>query len=155
MKIRVSPIAWGIIAGSILVLTEVFFDFSPPSAYVLCLSCHLRDLINTLVSENSGTYFPVSNIANYALMLTSPLFIVGSLIASILGGEFKIIKAAKPFRMLIYGATFMLTGILFFGCPGRFFLRAGYGDIYGIAGAAGVIAGIFAVTKIYKQLSTR
>jgi hypothetical protein len=144
------PWIFGIIAGSIFVLADALFPISPPSAYAFCLSCHVRDLVNTALNGLLHCRFQVTEVAGRALMLTSPGVLLGAFIAARVYGEARPRAADRPLLLTGLGFLVMTIGIVIFGCPTRIVLRAGYGEIYGIVALAGMFAGIAAATILMK-----
>ena len=147
------PWIFGIIAGSLFVLVEVVFSFYPPGAYVFCLSCHTRDLINTLSNWFFQAGFQVAAVGKQALMLTSPAVLAGAFIAVFVFKERRLQKAEKPLLFFILGFSIMIIGILIFGCPTRLLLRSGYGDLYGIGAVLAMLGGIAAGTALLRWRS--
>ena len=150
----VKPWVFGIAAGSLLVAADAVFRIAPPSAYSFCLSCHARDLVNTVANALFGARWQVTEVAQRALMLTSPGVLLGALIAARVFGERRVRRADKPVLFAALGFLVMTTGILIFGCPTRIALRAGYGEFYGIVALVGLLAGT-AVTTILMALGLR
>lgn len=142
------PWIFGIIAGTLFVLVEVIFSFYPPGAYAFCLSCHTRDLINTLSNWFFQTGFQVAAVGKQALMLTSPAVLLGAFLAAYFFRERRLQKAERPLLFFVLGFSIMIIGILIFGCPTRLLLRSGYGDLYGIAAVLAMLGGIFAGTAL-------
>ncbi len=149
------PWIFGVLAGSLFVLADVVFPISPPSAYAFCLSCHVRDLVNTVVNSVFLTRFQATEVASRALMLTSPGVLVGALVAARLNREIRPRKADKPLLSAALGFLVMTIGIVIFGCPTRIVLRAGYGEIYGIVALLGMSGGIAAATLLMRLRSAR
>ena len=84
----VKPWIFGIIAGAMVVLAEAFAGLYPPAAYSFCLTCHTRDLVNTLVNGLFGAHFQTTVISRRVLMLSSPAVLIGAFAAAALNGEF-------------------------------------------------------------------
>jgi hypothetical protein len=145
------PWIFGVAAGSLFVVAEVVLGTYPPSAYAFCLTCHARDLVNTIVNAFFNTRFQATEVAGRALMLTSPGVLIGALLAARVNGEIRPRKADVPLRSAILGFLVMTIGIVIFGCPTRLMLRAGYGEIYGIIAVLGMFGGI-AVSTIFMKL---
>jgi hypothetical protein len=146
----VKPWIFGVVAGTIFVLADAVLPISPPSAYAFCLSCHVRDLVNTVVNAVVHSRFQVTEVAGRALLLTSPGVLLGAFIAARLYGEARPRKADRPLLFAALGFLVMVIGIVIFGCPTRIVLRAGYGEVYGIVALAGMFAGIAAATVLMK-----
>jgi hypothetical protein len=139
-----------VVAGSIFVLADAAFPISPPSAYAFCLSCHVRDLVNTVLNAVIHTRFQVTEVAGRALLLTSPGVLLGAFIAARVYGEARPRKADRPLLLAVLGFLMMTIGIVIFGCPTRIVLRAGYGEVYGIVALAGMFIGITGATILMK-----
>jgi hypothetical protein len=148
------PWIFGIAAGVLVVMLPVILPVRFPSSYTFCLSGHSRDLINGVINWFSGLYLPQTFISRKVLLLTSPAVIAGAYIASAVYGERRRVRASKPLYSLFAGAAVMLIGITIFGCPTRLIIRAGYGDIYGIAAAVSLFAGT-AAASIFIKLKWR
>jgi hypothetical protein len=149
------PWIFGVAAGSLFVGAEVLFPISPPSAYAFCLSCHVRDLLNTVMNTLFHTRFLATEVGSRALTLTSPGVLLGALIAARINGEVRPRRADRPILSLALGFLVMIIGITIFGCPTRIVLRAGYGEIYGIVALIGMFAGIAVTTGIMKWRARR
>jgi hypothetical protein len=147
------PWIFGVLAGSLFVMAEAVFPISPPSAYAFCLSCHVRDLVNTVVNAVFHSRFQATEVASRALMLTSPGVLVGALLAARVNREIRPRKADKPLLFAALGFLVMTIGIVIFGCPTRIVLRAGYGETYGIVALVGMFGGIAAATFLMKLRS--
>ena len=92
------PWIFGVVAGTIFVLGEVLFNIAPPSAYAFCLSCHTRDLVNTLINAVFTRNLQTALIARRFFMVTSPAVLLGALAAARLTGEQRIQPADRPLR---------------------------------------------------------
>jgi hypothetical protein len=149
-KRYLKPWIFGVAAGCIFVLADALLPISPPSAYAFCLSCHVRDLVNTALNAVIHSRFQVTEVAGRALLLTSPGVLAGAFIAARVHGEAKPRKADRPLLLAGLGFLVMTIGILIFGCPTRIVLRAGYGEIYGIVALAGMGVGIAGTTLLVK-----
>jgi hypothetical protein len=146
----VKPWVFGVSAGALFVLAELIFGISPPSAYAFCLSCHVRDLVNTLVNAVFAARWQVTEVAARGLLLTSPGVLLGAFVAARIYGENRPRKADRPVLFAALGFLVMIIGILIFGCPTRIVLRAGYGEFYGIVALAGMFAGITVSTLLMR-----
>ena len=151
----VKPWIFGIIAGAMVVLAEAFAGLYPPAAYSFCLTCHTRDLVNTLVNGLFGTHFQTTVISRRVLMLSSPAVLIGAFAAAASNGEFNRQKSSAPFLFFFYGALIMCIGILIFGCPTRIVIRTGYGDLFGIAALTGMTGGIWLATLLIRRRWSR
>jgi hypothetical protein len=146
------PWVFGVLAGSLVVLAEAFANLYPPAAYSFCLTCHTRDLVNTLLGSMFPGPFQTTLLARRVLMVTSPAVLLGGFLASRWSGEFKKQKSSRPLVFALYGFIVMTVGILIFGCPTRIAIRTGYGDLYGIAALAAMVLGIWASTFFLRAI---
>ena len=154
-KWYLKPWLFGIIAGVIFVSVEAVFNFYPPSAYTFCLSCHARDLVNTVVNMLFEARFQTSAISGRVLMVTSPAVVFGAFLSSRLFKEQRRQKRTRPMLFFAYGFIVMISGLIIFGCPTRIIIRSGYGDLYGIAALIGMFAGIWVGTMLLKYSAGR
>ncbi|MBN2324836.1 MAG: hypothetical protein JXQ30_13975 [Spirochaetes bacterium] len=153
-RMYIKPWIFGVCAGIMFVSAEAFLKFYPPACYSFCLTCHVRDLVNTVTNVLFGTRFETAYLARKALMLTSPGLLVGAFVASRLFGEYRRIRKSRPLLYFLAGFTVMILGILIFGCPTRIVMRAGYGDLYGVTALFGLFAGVYIGMLIMKRLKT-
>ena len=149
------PWIFGIIAGVMIVLAEAFAGLYPPAAYSFCLTCHTRDLVNTVVNGMFGAHFQTTILSRRVLMLTSPSVLIGAFIAASAYAEFNRQKSRRPLLFFLYGAVIMILGILIFGCPTRIVIRTGYGELFGIVALAGMMSGIWLATIIMRRKWSR
>jgi hypothetical protein len=147
---HLKPWIFGLIAGLLFVGAEVLFGIYPPSAYAFCLACHVRDLVNTALGALDGARFQTTMIAKRALMLTSPGVLLGAFLAARVFREQRVLPARRGWAYFLLGFAVMTVGIVIFGCPTRIVLRAGYGEVYGIAALLGLGLGIACGTWILK-----
>ena len=144
------PWLFGVIAGVLFVAAEALLGIYPPSAYAFCLACHVRDLVNTAWNALFGSALETTLIAKRALLLTSPGVLLGAFAAAALYRERRRQPLERPLLYFLAGLTVMTVGIVIFGCPTRIVLRAGYGEVYGIAALGGMLAGIFCGTLLLR-----
>jgi hypothetical protein len=145
------PWLFGVICGTLFVLLEVCFSFYPPSAYAFCLTCHTRDLVNSLMNLLTGAHYQTAYLARRVLMVTSPALLIGAFIAARVTGEHSLRKSSHPLFFFAAGFFIMIVGIVIFGCPTRLLIRAGYGDLYGIIAVGGMCIGIWIATGILRS----
>jgi len=150
-RMYIKPWIFGVAAGAMFVSAEAFFGLYPPSCYSFCLTCHVRDLVNTASNFLFETRFETAYLARRAIMLTSPGVVIGAFIASRIFGEHRRVKSSSRLLFFLSGFTVMIIGIIIFGCPVRIVMRAGYGDLYGITALAGLFAGVYIGTLIMKR----
>lgn len=152
-KSYLQPWLFGIIAGCIVVLAEVFFRIYPPSAYTFCLSCHTRDLLNTIVNTVSGGNYQTAVIAQRIFMITSPAVSLGAFIAAKMFNEQRVQRSERPLGFFLAGFVMMIIGLVIFGCPTRLLIRTGYGEFYGIVAIIGMFVGIWGATIMMRLKS--
>ena len=155
MKIRVSALVFGIVAAAAAVCVQVFWSFSPPQAYGVCVVCHARDLINAVFSQFSWYGAPISTVALKGLMLTIPGIILGALIMALINREWKLRFVESKIMAPILGFTVMTAGLIISGCPMRLLLRTGYGDLGAMAAGGMLIVGVFCGTMVLKLRAKR
>ncbi len=154
-KRYLKPWIFGIAAGSMIVLAEAFAGLYPPAAYSFCLTCHTRDLVNTVMNGAFGLHFQTTMLARRILMLTSPSVLLGAFIAVRRYGEYRKQKSTRPLSFFAYGFVIMIAGIVIFGCPTRIAIRTGYGDVFGIAALSGMVFGIWIGTLFIRRRWSR
>ena len=147
------PWIFGVVAGALVVLAEAFAGLYPPAAYSFCLTCHTRDLVNTLINTLFGRNFPTTLLAHRMIMVTSPAVMAGAFLAAWMHGEYRKQKSSRPVMFLLCGFILMTVGILIFGCPTRIAIRTGYGDLYGIAAFTGMLCGIWIATHLMRRIA--
>ncbi len=151
----IKPWLFGVIAGVLFVGAEVLFGIYPPSAYAFCLACHVRDLVNTALGALDGARFQTTLVAKRALLLTSPGVLLGAFLAAGMFKERRRHIAGRWWISLLLGFAVMSVAIVIFGCPTRIVLRAGYGEVYGIAAMLGLFLGVGCGTLILKLRARR
>jgi hypothetical protein len=151
----IKPWIFGVAAGIMFVSAEAFLPLYPPAAYSFCLTCHVRDLVNTIVNHIFVTHFETAFIARRVIMLTSPALVIGAFLTSRAFGEYRRVKSESPLIFFLSGFAVMIVGILIFGCPTRIVIRTAYGDLYGIVGFAGLFGGVWIGTEVMKRIWIR
>jgi membrane associated rhomboid family serine protease len=149
------PWLFGVIAGTVFVGAEALLGIYPPSAYAFCLACHVRDLVNTAWNLAFGAALETTLLAKRALLLTSPGVLLGAFAAAWVYRERRRQPLEKPFLYFLAGLAVMTIGIVIFGCPTRIVLRAGYGEVYGIAALVGLLVGIACGTLLLRLRNRR
>ncbi|MDK2929106.1 MAG: hypothetical protein PWP73_698 [Methanococcus sp.] len=146
---KVSPLQTGLIGGFSAILLEVIFKVSPPPAYGLCVACHTRDLVNWIVNSVAGTTLGMAPVSKFFPVLTVVGLFIGALIGAIIHKDFKIRKTHNLVTGLIIGFLVMNFALLMGGCPIRMGLRTAYGDLFGLIGILGIVAGVIVATEVY------
>ena len=129
-----SPI-WIIVAGLSFGLGAVFLvKMGNPGNYGFCAACHLRDISGALGIHRVET-----------LQYTRPEilgWIIGAFAVAKTNGEFRARGGSSPLLRFMLGAMMMFGALVFLGCPLRSILRLAGGDLNGLTGLAGFVAGI-------------
>jgi len=146
---KVSPLQTGLIGGLSAIILEVIFKVSPPPAYGLCVACHTRDLVNWIVNNVAGTTLGMAPISKLIPVLTVVGLFIGALVGAIVHKDFKIRKTHNVVTGLVIGFLVMNFALLMGGCPIRMSLRTAYGDIFGLLGILGIVAGVIVATEVY------
>lgn len=127
---------WGIVlAGVIIGLLAAMLSYlgNPPNMGV-CVACFERDLAGAL-----GLHRAL--VVQY-LRPEIPAFVLGSLAAAWMFGEFRTRGGSTPIIRFMLGVFAMTGALVFLGCPWRAILRLAGGDLNAIVGLAGLSAGI-------------
>ena len=157
-KIRISALTFGIITAACAVLAQVKFSFQPPPAYGVCMVCHARDLINTLLNRLDPVWWDqavVSSVALKGLVLTTVGVLFGAFLAAVISGEFKLRVVENIPKAAICGFFVITAGLIISGCPMRLLLRTAYGDTGAALSVVTLILGIFLGTLYLKWEAKR
>jgi hypothetical protein len=153
--LRISAVQMGIVAGLLAVAAGTFFDVRPPEAYGICMACHGRDLVNWIVNRLTGTHLEVAQASLVYPVLTPLGALMGAFIAAKTSREFRWKTPENPFKTFAYGVLVMNCALLAGGCSIRLLLRTAAGDVLGMMGFEGMIAGIFIGTTWMRWRATR
>ena len=126
----------GIVFAGVLIGTLAAFMAylgNPPNMGV-CVACFERDVAGALGLHRAA-------VVQY-LRPEIPAFVIGSLIAAKLFGEFRARGGSTPLVRFVLGAFAMIGALVFLGCPWRSILRLAGGDLNAIVGIAGLATGI-------------
>ena len=127
---------WGILlAGAVIgLLAPLLQRAGNPTNMGICVACFERDIAGALGLHRAATvqYIRPEIIA----------FVLGSLIAALLFREFKPRAGSAPIVRFLLGMFAMTGALVFLGCPWRALLRLAGGDLNGLVGTAGLVAGI-------------
>lgn len=135
-----------IITGAVIGLGAVLLaKFGNPVNMGICVACFVRDISGALGLHRAAV---VQN-----LRVEIPAFVLGSMLAALLAGEFKPRAGSAPLVRFVLGALSMIGALVFLGCPWRAWLRLAGGDwnaLFGIAGlAVGILIGIVFLKRGY------
>ena len=154
-KIRVTAVHAGIATGLLAVLAGTLFEVRPPEAYGVCMTCHARDLVNWSINMLARTHLPLAPASLLFPTLTTVGVIVGALVGAKTSREFRWISPENPWKTLVYGALVMNLALLAGGCSIRLMLRATSGEVLGMIGFSGMIAGMMLGTWWLRWRATR
>lgn len=143
-------IAWGasrpgiIVTGAVIGVIAALLQYlgNPPNMGV-CVACFERDIAGALGLHRAG-------VVQY-LRPEIPAFVLGSMLAAFLFGEWRSRGGSSPLVRFVLGAFAMIGALAFLGCPWRALFRLGGGDLNAIVGLAGLASGIFAGVLFLKR----
>lgn len=121
----------GIVIGSLAVF---LWTLGNPPNMGMCVACFERDVAGALGLHRAD--------AVQYLRPEIPAFVLGSLAAALLFGEFRARGGSAPIVRFMLGMFAMIGALTFLGCPWRAILRLAGGDLNAIVGIAGLAAGI-------------
>ena len=154
-SLRVTGVAFGIVAGILAVAAGAFFGVRPPEAYGICMACHGRDLVNWTINRLARTHLEVAPASLVFPVLTTIGVLLGSLFAARSSGEFRWRTPENPLKTFAYGVVVMNCALLAGGCSIRLLLRTAAGDLLGLMGFGGMIAGVVLGTYWMRWRATR
>lgn len=129
-----------IITGSIIgFLSVLLVKFGNPANMGFCIACFIRDIAGAVGLQRAAV---VQYIRPEIIGL-----VLGAFISATVSKEFSSKGGSAPFTRFILGFFVMIGALMFLGCPMRMVLRIGGGDLNGLVGLVGFVAGI--VVGIY------
>jgi len=127
---------WGIVlTGAVIgVLAPLLQKLGNPPNMGICVACFERDIAGALGLHRAAVvqYIRPEIIG----------FVLGSLIAALIFGEFKSRAGSAPLVRFVLGMFAMIGALTFLGCPWRALLRLAGGDLNAILGLSGLASGI-------------
>ncbi len=127
---------WGIVlTGAVIgVLAPLLQKLGNPPNMGICVACFERDIAGALGLHRAAVvqYIRPEIIG----------FVLGSLIAALIFGEFKSRAGSAPLVRFVLGMLAMIGALTFLGCPWRALLRLAGGDLNAILGLSGLASGI-------------
>jgi len=157
-RIKISALTFGVVTAACAVLSQVKFSFSPPPAYGVCMVCHARDMVNTLLNRMEPAWWDqaiVSSVALKGLIVTTLGVLLGAFIAAVISGEFKLRFVENVPKAAICGFIVITAGLIISGCPMRLLLRTAYGDWGAAASVVTLVLGVFLGTLCLKWEAKR
>jgi len=100
----------------------------------ICVACFERDIAGALGLHRAS-------VVQY-LRPEIPGFVLGSMLAALIFGEFKSRSGSAPAVRFVLGFFAMIGALAFLGCPWRAILRLAGGDLNALVGIVGLAAGI-------------
>ena len=105
-----------------------------PGNYGFCAACQLRDIAGALHIHSVATLeYARPEILGWVL---------GAFAMAKLRGEFRSRGGASPVMRFVLGMAMMTGALVFLGCPLRGLLRLAGGDLNGLTGLIGFVAGV-------------
>ncbi len=136
---------WGIISVGIAIgiLAPLLQKLGNPGNMGICVACFERDIAGALGLHRAAVvqYIRPEIIG----------FVLGSLAAALMSGEFRSRSGSSPFVRFILGIFAMIGALVFLGCPWRALLRLAGGDLNAILGLAGLVCGIWIGTLFLRN----
>ena len=136
---------WGIIAvGAVIgVLAALLQKLGNPANMGICVACFERDMAGALGLHRA-------EVVQY-LRPEIIGFVLGSLGAALMTGEFRPRAGSSPIIRFVLGMFAMIGALVFLGCPWRAALRLAGGDGNALLGLAGLTCGIWIGTLFLKN----
>jgi hypothetical protein len=136
---------WGIIGvGAFIgVIAAMLQYWGNPGNMGICVACFVRDITGAIGLHRAAVvqYMRPEIIG----------FVIGSLSASLIFGEFRPRGGSSPIIRFILGVFAMIGALVFLGCPWRAMLRLAGGDWNAILGLIGLVVGIWIGTRFLKN----
>ena len=128
---------WMILTGLIIgAISVVLVANGNPKNMGFCVACFIRDIAG-------GVGMHQAAIVQYIRPEIIGL-VLGALIMSVAGKEFKAQGGSSPATRFVLGAFVMVGALMFLGCPLRMVLRIAGGDLNAVVGLVGFVVGILA-----------
>ena len=105
-----------------------------PANMGVCVACFERDIAGALGLHRAS--------AVQYLRPEIPAFVLGSLVAALLFGEFRVRAGSAPVVRFLLGVFAAIGALVFLGCPWRSILRLAGGDFNAVTGISGLAFGI-------------
>ncbi len=153
--LKTTAVTLGIVLGLGAVALEVFFTVGPPKAYGVCIACHGRDLVNSVVNTLAGTSLTVAEPSLVFPLLTVAGVVIGASAAALIHGEFRWHRPDISLRTFLWGFLVMNFALLAAGCFIRMILRTANGEVLGMLALAVMATGIVITTILMKKRALR
>jgi YedE family putative selenium metabolism protein len=137
--------SWGIISvGAFIgIFAPLLQKWGNPGNMGICVACFTRDIAGAVGLHRAEVvqYIRPEIIG----------FVLGSLIAAYIFGEFRARAGSAPIVRFFLGVFAMIGALVFLGCPWRALLRFSAGDGNAVFGLAGLITGIWIGTLFLRK----
>lgn len=133
-----------VLAGVFIgIMAPLLQKMGNPANMGICVACFERDMAGALGLHRTAVvqYMRPEIIG----------FVLGSLLAAYLFGEFRARAGSAPIVRFFLGVFAMIGALVFLGCPWRALLRLAGGDGNAIFGLSGLIFGIWIGTLFLKS----
>ena len=139
-KENILVIVTGLLVGiAALALTAL----GNPANMGFCIACFERDIAGAVGLHSAAK---VQYVRPEIIGL-----VLGALIMSLAGKEFRAKSGSSPALRFVLGAFVMIGALAFLGCPLRMVLRLGGGDLNALIGLLGFTLGIFVGTVFVRK----
>ena len=131
------------VGGFIGVFAALLQYWGNPGNMGICVACFERDIAGALGLHQAAVvqYLRPEIIG----------FVLGSLLAAYVFGEFRPRTGSAPIVRFVLGVFAMIGALVFLGCPWRAMLRLAGGDGNAILGLAGLVFGVWIGTLFLKN----
>lgn len=133
-----------VVVGAVIGILAALLQFAgnPPNMGI-CVACFERDIAGALGLHRAAVvqYIRPEIIA----------FVLGSLVAALLFGEFRARAGSAPIVRFVLGVLAMIGSLAFLGCPWRALLRLSAGDLNAILGLVGLATGVTVGVQFLKR----
>jgi hypothetical protein len=153
--IRVTGVQAGVIMAVAAVAAGTLFEVRPPEAYGICMACHGRDLVNSVINGLLGTSLTIAPASAIFPLLTTVGVVLGAWIAAVMSGEFRFRMPRAPWKSLLNGVLVMNFALIAAGCATRLALRTSAGDPLGLIGFVAMVVGVVAATVWMRRKALR
>jgi len=129
-----------LLTGTFLGVAGVMLAYwgNPPNSGI-CVSCFMENIVGSMgFHHNTRMQYIRPEIIG---------FVLGSFLASLRSGEFRVVGGSSPLLRFFIGAFLIVGCAVFMGCPIKMVLRLGAGDLTALAGLAGLVGGVYVGLK--------
>ena len=139
-KNNIFIIITGLVVGA---LSVILVAGGNPLNMGFCIACFIRDTAGAVGLHRAEA---VQYIRPEIIGL-----VLGTMVMSMIGGEFKVRGGSSPVLRFVLGFSVMVGALMFLGCPLRMVIRLGGGDWNALLGLVGFAGGILVGTVFLKK----